>query len=707
MANFEERALTTQSLLNALPNGVALIRDDGTIDATNQFLDDIDGYGPEELVGRPFQQLLSPELDALDLIATSRRRKGTLNQRSVATLVRHDLSEISIELVLSTLAVGNSTWTLASIRDNTAEQEDEATRLLEERHANDVGIAAANALAQSEMRFRVAFEGNMAPMVFSDQRGIFLAVNDAYCTMTGRPREELLGKDSKHFTHPDDIGLTESVYQQIISGVIDQARYDKRFLHKDGTILSAEVSFCSVRDDDGSAHHFISSVRDVTEERALAAQLSFQALHEPLTGLANRALFEDHLSQAHARVTRLGGFAAVLLLDLDDFKVVNDDFGHLIGDQLLIQIARRFEALIRPSDTLCRFGGDEFLYLAEGLDAPEEAEQIARRLLDSLKEPFTFGTITIEQHASVGVVTWDASQNDEEEIVQNADAAMYEAKRRGRDHYVVFTPTIQHSVHGRVALLDDLRLAISTDELIMHFQPIIDLLTGNVVGFEALMRWPHPVRGMVPPNVFIPLAEQNGLTLDLGAFALRTALTAANSWKPANAMTCAPFVTVNLTALQFHDVSLVPMIVQELKQSKIAPERLFLEVTEGTALSDFSETMTIREKLSTLGVCIALDGYGIGNSSLSHLAALNPRMIKIDQSFVRPKHDNERSDMLLEAIVTLSNKLGMIVLAEGIETPAQLDRLHHLDCDLGQGFLWSPAVSAEEAATILERHVVV
>jgi EAL domain-containing protein (putative c-di-GMP-specific phosphodiesterase class I) len=260
---------------------------------------------------------------------------------------------------------------------------------------------------------------------------------------------------------------------------------------------------------------------------------------------------------------------------------------------------------------------------------------------------------------------------------------------------------MRHEAASRFALVQELRQAIASDQLSMHYQPIIDLTTTEVVGFEALMRWSHPERGWVPPDVFIPLAEKSDLIFELGTFAIREAVTAASTWEPNGNQSLSPYVTVNVSARQFHDPGLVAMIEGELTRSGLEPERLILEVTEGVALIDIAGTMVVMEQLNRLKVGMALDDFGTGYSSLSYLAALNPKIIKIDQSFVRPQHDRKRSDTLLEAIITLGNKLDMIVLAEGIETAAQLERLNNLDCDLGQGFLWSPAVPVDEVTNML------
>jgi diguanylate cyclase (GGDEF)-like protein/PAS domain S-box-containing protein len=703
---FQEHSVPAQNLLESLPSGVALIDEQGVISDLNQRLADMTGYELNHLVGKNIEMLVAnvqgnANFDVRKNFAPRASEEPLLRYSNI-TVKCHDGSELFVDVACSQLSLNGSTRIVAAFRDKTAQKEAEDARIVADSQTVVVETAAAaEALALSEERFRLAFEGNMAPMVFSDLGGMFLAVNDAFCKMSGRTKEELIGNDSKHFTYPEDVGITENIYRAINSGETDQVRYGKRFLHKNGRIVIAEVSISAARDVTGAPKYYVSSVRDITEERALAAQLSFQALHDPMTGLANRALFDDRLTQAHARVARHGGHGAVLLIDLDDFKGVNDVYGHLVGDELLISIARRFEAVTRGSDTLCRFGGDEFLYLAEGLSSRDEAEQIAQRLLDTLTEPFLINNVHIEQRASTGIVFWDGTNTNIVELVQSADAAMYEAKRQGHGHLVVFTSDMRHESASRFALVQELRQAMSLKQLSMHYQPIIDLSTSDVVGFEALMRWSHPERGWIPPDVFIPLAEKSDLIVELGAFALREALTAASSWEPRGDQGLAPYVTVNLSARQFHDPGLVSMIERELTRSGLEPERLILEVTEGVALIDIPETMNVMDHLNRLNVGMALDDFGTGYSSLSYLAALNPKIIKIDQSFVRPQHDKKRSDTLLEAIISLGNKLDMIVLAEGIETPAQLERLHNLECDLGQGFLWSPAVPVGEVTDML------
>ncbi len=434
----------------------------------------------------------------------------------------------------------------------------------------------------------------------------------------------------------------------------------------------------------------------------LEANLRHQALHDPLTGLANRTLFEDRLRHAQERAVRSGGRGAVLLMDLDDFKGVNDTFGHLVGDQLLVSIAHRLEAVTRSSDMLCRLGGDEFLYLAESISSVSESENVAKRLLSEFTEPFVIDSVRLEQHASIGVSVFDAQPSTDRNVVQEADVALYQAKSAHKGNYVVFSPTMQASAIDRFTMVQELRDALRARDVSMHFQPIVALESSRIVGFEALMRWHHPQRGPVPPSVFIPLAEQSDLIIALGAFALHESLNAAKSWLPTSPGERAPYVTVNFSAHQFHQPDMVSMIKDALTTSGIAPDRLIIEITEGAALNDVTETAKVITELAELGIGIALDDFGTGYSSLSYLVLLHPRIIKIDRSFVSPARESATSHALLEEIINLGRRLGITVLAEGIETEVQLARLRQMGCELGQGFLFSAAVAADQVAGLME-----
>jgi diguanylate cyclase (GGDEF)-like protein/PAS domain S-box-containing protein len=683
----EEPLISWQSLLEALPDGTALIDGHGVMQYVNAELAYLTGYTREELVGQNVQMLIPPELRPLEGEA---RRQYARDPDSRIIWSDRDLSVLqkdcfvrSVDFAMSPLTFGGTHWTVGSIRDNSAQR------------------AAEQARIEAEQHFRLAFEENMAPMVFTDLQDCIIAANDAFCTMMGRTRAELIGFDSKPFTYPDDVGITEASHDRFLQEEIRQARYVKRYLHKDGRMIVAEVSKSPARDKTGKTLYFIISERDITEERMLTAQLSHQALHDPLTGLANRTLLDDRLEQAHSRIVRQNGHGALLLLDLDDFKGVNDTYGHLVGDQLLEAVARRLEVVTRSTDTLCRFGGDEFLYLAEGIAGADEATQIAERFLHSLDEPFSVGGLNLEQRASLGVVVWDATTLEVSDVVRDADVALYEAKRLGKGRQFVYVPGMHDVAVNRFSLVQELRQAVAAGELAMHYQPIVRLSTNEVVGFEALMRWQHAQRGWVPPTVFIPLAEQSDLILDLGVFALHESIKAASEWRRSKESLAEPYVSVNLSARQFHDPGLVALVTRELETSSLPPDRLIIEITEGVALMEVADTLKTISELTALGIGVALDDFGTGFSSLSYLALLNPMVIKVDQTFVRPAIKSIHSDRLLETIVSLGHNLGMTMLAEGIETPEQLEQLRALHCSLGQGFLFSPAVPFSAAAAMV------
>jgi len=675
-------------LLEALPEATALVDSRGVVHYVNGLLTALTGYEPVELIGQDVQ-ILVPERLRKRLRQARREQARAPEAPSVwnaddLVILRRDAEEVPVEVSRSPLALDQGSWVVIAIRDVRTQR------------------AIEQARADAELRFRVAFENNMAPMTFADANDRIIAVNEAMCQMVGFTKEELLGCDSTPFTYPDDVGITESTHQRLISGEVEQERYIKRYLRKDGDVIDVEVSRSPARDADGKILYFVFSERDITEERALASQLKHQALHDPLTGLANRALFEDRLAHAHARVIRHGGIGAVLLIDLDDFKGVNDSFGHFLGDQLLKAIADRLQGVTRTSDTLCRFGGDEFLYLAEGLVSAQEAEFLAERLINVIAEPYNIAGFQIEQRASIGIVIWDATCTSFSETIQNVDAALYEAKRNVRGHHVVFTPSMHQNAVSRFSLVQELRQAFNAGDLAMHYQPIADLTSKQVVGFEALMRWYHPERGWVPPDTFIPLAEQSDLILELGSFALRESIHEASTWASRSRL-LRPYVTVNLSTHQFLDPGLVPTIQRLLREGALPPEYLILEITESVALINIDETMKVLDQLGNLGVGIALDDFGTGFSSLSYLAKLSPRIIKIDQSFVRPLDDSTRNDTLLETIISLGQKLDMTMLAEGIETEPQFSRLRRLGCELGQGFLFSPAVPNKQVEAMVSR----
>ncbi|NNN12787.1 MAG: EAL domain-containing protein [Acidimicrobiaceae bacterium] len=581
--------------------------------------------------------------------------------------------------------------------------------LLGDRHEKVRDLArkqtTVETLAKSEERFRLAFDDNVAGMALVDLDLSVLRVNRSLCEMLGYSQEELVGRSIAEFTHLDDRLLTAEENDRLVLGEVDQLYHSKRLLRKSGEVVFTEVSRTLARDEMGNPSFVLGSIRDITKERILASRLSHQALHDPLTGLPNRVLLQDRMPLARYKAAYHLRSRALLLLDLDDFKRVNDTFGHHVGDQLLVSLAHRLKEIIRPSDTLYRFGGDEFIYLAEELDNLADAEGIAKLLLDAFAEPFVVEGIAIDQSASIGVVECEPdSDKDCDEVLRAADTAMYEAKKQGKSRYVLFAQEMGEQLSRRFKLAQDLKQANSFGELEMYYQPIVNLGTGMVAGYEALMRWQHPKHGSVPPDVFIPIAEESDLILKLGSFALGEACRAAASWRAVDSGTRPPYVAVNVSIRQFHDPKLLSTVEEALASSGLAPQRLVIEITESVALSDFTTAATVIGQFKQLGVAVALDDFGTGYSSLSYLATLRPKIIKIDRSFVSPALANFHAKQLLRAIVLFCHGLDIVALAEGIETQEQLHFLLTLGCQFGQGYLFSPAVPANHLSLTERRY---
>lgn len=694
-------------LLKILPDESIIVDELGVIRHANEGFSVLTGHQIEGLVGQSTEILASsrhPEARSAIRSEFNIVPHPQAMERNVHLMIgRRDESDVATDMTLLQFVLEGQSWIVAATGDQGSRRAERLVPDESDRNALAAKLAAAVALAEGEERFHLAFEDNLTPMTFTDLEDRIIAANDAFCQMIGRTREQILGHDSTSFTHPEDQGISEEAQKRTSHGDSGPTRFIKRYVHTNGQVMFVEESKSPARDAAGTTLSYVVSERDITEERALNSQLSHQALHDPLTGLANRALFEDRFTQAHSRVIRQGGLGAIFLLDLDAFKSVNDTHGHLVGDQLLADVARRLNQVTRSSDTLCRFGGDEFLYLAEGLTSAAQADQVATRLLNALSRPFSIAGLSLDQRVSIGVGVWDASSTDSTEVVRDADAAMYAAKSQGKGRYVVSTPGMHGEGVGRLALTQELQQAFDAGALSMHYQQIVDLVTSEVVGFEALMRWHHPERGWVHPNVFIPLAEQSDLILKLGSFALGEAVAAASTWEPTGTQTRAPYVTVNLSSRQFHDPDFISTIEETLRASNFPSERLVIEITESVALLDIPETLSVMEHLSRLGIGIALDDFGTGFASLSYLVLLHPKIIKIDQSFVSPIYESVMNDTLTEAIVTLGHKLGIVMLAEGIETSAQLERFRKLGCELGQGFIFSPAVPEDEVSTSVDR----
>ena len=472
--------------------------------------------------------------------------------------------------------------------------------------------------------------------------------------------------------------------------------------HRDGTSMPVEAVLARWNGD-GDGQAVLVNLRDVRERKALEDQLRHRAFHDELTGLANRALFEDRVTHALARARRHGGRVAVLFFDLDDFKPVNDALGHAAGDMLLREVALRLAGCLRASDTGARVGGDEFAVLLEDPSDPGDVDDVATRLLDSVRGPVLVGERELFPSASIGVAVDDGGRTSATDLLRDADVAMYAAKRGGKGGVARFEPTMRTLAVERLNLRADLERAVERNELILYYQPIVRLDSGGVIEVEALARWRHPLRGLLGPDHFIPLAEETGLIVPIGRHLLRLACREATAWRDAAGRPSQVSVSVNLSGRQLHHSHLVAEVHDALSDSRLAPSRLLLEVTENVLIDDTALAVEQLEQLRALGIRIALDDFGTGYSSLSYVGRFPLDELKIDRSFVDRIAQADGDSALVRTIATLAEQLGLRLVAEGIESEEQVRTLRSLRCELGQGFLFAPPLDREALAVLLRR----
>lgn len=508
--------------------------------------------------------------------------------------------------------------------------------------------------------------------------------------------ERLTGTDWSELVHPDDRALFAQILESTAPG--QDQHLSLRMLHADSRVLHVEGSLTNLLADPSVAG-LVLTVRDVSVRVDLESQLAHQAFHDALTGLANRRLFGDRLAHALEKRRNAGSSMVVLLCDLDDFKNVNDSLGHGVGDEVLTAIGQRIDQAIRAGDTAARLGGDEFAVLMEDVGIAE-AREIAQRIQEAINLPITVNDHLLSIRASIGLAVAVPGEIQGEDALRNADVAMYRAKDNGKSGVAVYEPRVHSEALERLQLRADLQKAIRSDELLLHFQPTVKLASGEIVGFEALVRWLHPSRGLVAPGQFIPMAEQSGLIVPLGSWVLREACFAAVSL-----LLEAPDarMSVNVAAQQLVQPGFVQEVRRTLADSGLAADRLVLEITESVVLHGLDKVIPKLVALRALGIRIAIDDFGTGYSSLSYLRNLPVDVLKVDKSFIDRVTVDSQDAALTEAIIAMGNRMELITVAEGVEDSGQAAWLSAVDCDYGQGFLWSRPVPLPSARELLTR----
>ncbi|HYP28590.1 MAG TPA: EAL domain-containing protein [Blastocatellia bacterium] len=557
-------------------------------------------------------------------------------------------------------------------------------------------------MLESEERFRSAFDHAPIGMALVGHDGRWLQVNRSLCEILGYTEDEFLGMNFQAITCPDDLGDFLTHVNEVLEGKTATHQMEKRYFHKLGHEVWVLTGISLIRDSQSRSQHIIFQIQDITNRKRAEEQLVHEALHDALTGLPNRAYFMDQLQISLEEVKNSKDHLfAVLFLDLDRFKLINDSIGHMIGDQLLIGIAHRLRKCLRPGDKVARLGGDEFTILLDGIRDASEAIEVADRIQKQVSHPFNLGGYETFTTASIGIALSNIGYERPEDLLRDADTAMYQAKSLGKARYVIFDQGMHAHAMNLLQLETDLRRAIDRKEFFIHYQPIVSLETGKLSGFEALVRWQHPERGLIPPENFIAVAEETGFIVPIGQWVLREACRQMRTWQDRISPDLSLSMSVNLSGKQFAHTNLIDQIVNILEVTGLDPRRLKLEITESVVMENIEVATRMLEQLRALGVELSIDDFGTGYSSLSYLHRLPIDTLKIDRSFVSRISENNENREIVRTILMLAQNLGMGVVAEGVETREQLESLQELKCDRGQGYLFSRPVNALDAERLI------
>jgi diguanylate cyclase (GGDEF)-like protein/PAS domain S-box-containing protein len=560
--------------------------------------------------------------------------------------------------------------------------------------------ARTHELERSEARFRSLVQNSSDVIMVVADDGSIAHESPSTRSVFGHLASSYGPGPPLRLLHPEDLPLVLAAARDLRERPGARTSVECRVRHRDGRWRHVEAIASNLLHDD-AVRGFVINTRDITERKALEEQLTHRAFHDPLTNLANRALFANRLQHAIGRAQRTGQPIAVLFLDLDDFKDVNDSLGHACGDELLAAVARRLDDSVRPADTVARLGGDEFAILVEELDDVFDVGRVADRILAALEPPLEVRGREVFVRGSVGIATSGPAQATPEELLRNADVAMYTAKARGKGGYEMFESSMHAVLLERLELENDLRGALQRDEFELHYQPIVSLRTGEVQAVEALLRWHHPTRGLIPPHRFVRLAEQARLIVPIGRWVLRHACTQARAWQQRFPRHAALALTVNLSARQLREDGLIADVTEALEESGLDSRSLVLEITESLVVEDSDGMVERLQQLRRLGARVAVDDFGTGYSSLSYLRHLPVDLLKIDRAFMEGLSTGSSAAALAESIVSMARSLDLVSVAEGVELAEQASELRRMGCELAQGYHFARPGGVREISTLL------
>ncbi|MDD0977633.1 phosphodiesterase DibA [Pseudomonas fontis] len=545
-------------------------------------------------------------------------------------------------------------------------------------------------------RLRMAaavFDSTLEGVLVSDRDGIIVHVNRAFMEITGYQKEEVLGqRPSKFKSGRHD----KAFYQQMFATLAEKGEWSGEIWNrrKSGEVYPQWQSICAIRNDSGELTHYVAVFSDISAIKHTERELAHLVHYDPLTGLPNRLLFNDRAAQALTQAQAKKRGCALLLMDLDHFQSINDSLGHNTGDQLLKAVGERLEGLVGAGVTLARLGGDEFAVLAENCPQVGQAAALAQTIIEGFKEPFQLDCHRLFTTVSIGISLFPSDAQSAEQLLRNADSALFKAKQNGRSDYAMYTEELTAHAQQRVETASELRRALQQEELRVYYQPIHDLFSGSMIGVEALVRWQHPQRGLVPPGEFIPVAERTGMIGEIDTWVMRQACQQMVEWQ-AQGKTLA-FVAVNVSSRLFAHRDLYRQVAQVLHETGLSPACLEVEVTESAVMEDPEIALEQLHRLRELGIQLAIDDFGTGYSSLLRLKRLPVQKLKIDQGFVNGLPHDDDDVAIVRVIIALARSMGMKVQAEGIELEEQSRFLLEQECDMGQGYWYGRPVPAQQ-----------
>lgn len=594
------------------------------------------------------------------------------------------------------------------VKERTAELKQVVQALTEQSLERERAIEE---LRKSEERFRLLVEGVRDYAIFmTDADGLIISWNPGVKRILGYEEKEFIGQPiSIIFTSEDQAAKVHEA-QMKMAATEGWAEDEQWHVRRDGSRFWTSGVVEALADDKGNLRGFVKVMRDITERKRTEERITHDALHDALTGLPNRVYLMEHLRRVIARARRHEDYCfAVLFLDLDRFKIINDSLGHLIGDKLLVAVARKLEHTLRPEDVVARLGGDEFTILLDGINGLVDAELVAERIHREFKQPFHLDGHEVFTTACFGIAISTQTYNSPEEVLRDADTAMYRAKTHGSGRHEVFDSSMHVHVKELLRMETDLRRAVKHNEFILYYQPFLSLTTNGIVGFEALVRWQHPERGLIAPSEFIPLAEETGLILPIGRWVLMEACRRMREWH--ERLRADLTINVNLSGKQFAQHDLVEQIKSTLRQTGLDASFLNLEITESGVMDKAQSAIAKLEGLRAIGCKLHVDDFGTGYSSLSYLHRFPVDVLKIDRSFISRMNtsgasENENSEIVL-TIIQLAHNLGMEVLAEGVETSEQSERLRAFGCDYAQGYFYSQPIEGDKVITQIAKEFLV